>query len=313
MSTFDSSTIFKSSKGVARPPLEGMYIYLFTALLGYSAADLSVLYYRPQMLNTQAPPTAPVRKSSSKFVSRGSYAPITQRNIFSETGNIPPALSAQEKPKQNNLDAPAVLSSLPMKLLGTIVHVNPAKSVASVLLSNRNKAASFKKDDKIESMAKVLKVERRKLTFINLNNQIKEYIEIPEDLKISFAKPAEKTPTKDTVVQKRGKFDFTVKRTDLDKYTSNLAKILRDARMVPNIPPGSGGAVQGFRFVSIKPDSIFNKLGFKVGDVIKSVEGEPVNSPTKAMELYNVLKKSDRVALGVEREGREEEFNYTVE
>ncbi len=36
------------------------------------------------------------------------------------------------------------------------------------------------------------------------------------------------------------------------------------------------------------------KLSLKRGDVIKSVNGEPVDSPAKAMELYNELEKSDQ-------------------
>ena len=47
-------------------------------------------------------------------------------------------------------------------------------------------------------------------------------------------------------------------------------------------------------------------------DVIKSVNNEPVNSPTKAMELYNALKSEGKIRLSVERNGREETFNYNI-
>ncbi len=82
--------------------------------------------------------------------------------------------------------------------------------------------------------------------------------------------------------------------------------------MVPNIVPGSGGRVDGFRFVAIQPNSIYEKLGFKPMDVIKSVNGEPVNSPTKAMELYNSLKSDSRISIMIERNGRDETFKYEI-
>jgi general secretion pathway protein C len=82
--------------------------------------------------------------------------------------------------------------------------------------------------------------------------------------------------------------------------------------MVPNIVPGSGGRVDGFRFVAIQPNSIYEKLGFKPMDVIKRVNGQEVNSPTKAMELYNALKTESRLQLTVERNGREELFKYDI-
>ncbi len=104
-----------------------------------------------------------------------------------------------------------------------------------------------------------------------------------------------------------------MKRSDLEKYTSDLPSILKQARMVPNIIPGSGGRVEGFRFVSIEPDSIFSKLGFKPGDVIKGVNNEPISSPTQAMEMYNTLKSSERLTLGVNRDGKDETFDYTIE
>ena len=83
--------------------------------------------------------------------------------------------------------------------------------------------------------------------------------------------------------------------------------------MVPNIVPGSGGKIDGFRFVSIQPDSIFSKLGFKPGDIIKSVNDEEVTSPTQAMEMYQSLKSSDQLNLSVTRDGRDETFDYRIE
>jgi general secretion pathway protein C len=70
--------------------------------------------------------------------------------------------------------------------------------------------------------------------------------------------------------------------------------------------------VDGFRFVAIQPNSIYEKLGFKPMDVIKGVNGQPVNSPTQAMELYNALKSESRIELKVERNGRDETFKYDV-
>lgn len=301
--------ILRKTSNVARPPLEKYYIYILTLTLGFAAADLTVLATRPAMLPSESMPSP--RKAMQQVASapRGSYSVIESKNIFSETGTIPPSLSAEGPEQQPGLDRPAVLSKLPLKLMGTIVHANPDKSVATI--NARNETASYKFDDEVEGMAQITKIERRKVTFINLNNRTKEYIEIPDDVKITFAKPvaSPRQPT-DSVVEARGLFDFSLKRSDLNEYTSNLSSILRQAKVLPNIV---NGQPEGYKFVMIKPDSIFAKLGFQVGDVIKSVEGEPVNSPTKAMEMFNALKSRDRIALGIERDGKVEEFNYTVE
>ena len=59
----------------------------------------------------------------------------------------------------------------------------------------------------------------------------------------------------------------------------------------PILSQGSGGQVDGFTLVDIMPGSIYEQLGLQRNDVIKGVNGEGVNSPTKAMELYKSLPK----------------------
>ncbi len=294
-----------------RPPFEKFYIYILVVYIGLLLADLTILQIRPSMLPTKPPPPPPVREDNHEIMSRMSYNDITTRNIFSPDGVIPPPLSSGENKGESD-DGPAVLSQLPLKLEGTIVHANPKKSVATILLRSANATSSFTTGEDIEGMARITKVERRKVTFRNLNNNRLEYIEIPKDGAINFGMQTPVASTGTGEVEKRGEFDFAVKRSDLTKYTSDLSSILNQARMVPNIIPGTGGQVSGFRFVSIQPGSIYEKLGFKPMDVIKSVNGEPVNSPTKAMELYNALKSDSGVTLSVDRGGREETFKYNI-
>jgi general secretion pathway protein C len=298
--------------GDDRPPFEGVYIYILLFLVGYIIADLSLLQVRSAMLPTEPPPAYSPVQHDVRVAARPEYNIVTDRNLFNADGMIPPALSAQEKGDLADETAPAVLSQLPLKLEGTIVHLNPNRSVATIIVQSKNETQAFMLEDEIEGLAKITRIERRKVTFRNLNNNRMEYIEIPADSAITMRLRGQETAGADTGVMREGEFDFSVRREDLNKYTSDLASILNQARMVPNIVPGSGGRVEGFRFISIQQGSIYEKLGFKSNDVIKSVNGEPVNSPTKAMELYNALRTDSRIKLTVERDGREENFTYDV-
>lgn len=315
MGIFDSGSKILSrlkSQG-KRPPLEGFYIYILALLIGFSIADLSILNFRPSMLPQKAPPSRPKSHQGTSVARLNDYNNITARNIFNADGKIPPALSASEEDEDKNLDGPAVLSKLPLKLLGTIVHANPKKSVATINMVSQNKTSSFKIVEKISSLAEITKIERRKVTFKNLANSRMEYIEIPKDSVIEFGLKGPNTEkTKSAGIDKNGEFSYSIKRSDLDQYTNDLPSILKQARMVPNILPGSGGKIDGFRFVSIQPDSVFSTLGFKPGDVIRGVNNEPVSSPAQAMELYQALKSSDRLSLNVLRDGKEENFDYSI-
>ncbi|MCB0411640.1 MAG: general secretion pathway protein GspC, partial [Bdellovibrionales bacterium] len=276
MSIFDQSrqAFANLSKPTGRPPLEGAYVYILAVLVGYMVADLTVLSFRDDMLPTQAPPARPIPSTSAGNQFADSMV-IKDRNIFNPDGVIPPALQPENQEGDDMLDGPAVPSQLPLSLEGTLVHMNPKRSVATINLKSKNMTQAFSVDDEIEGLAQITKIERRKVTFVNTRNRRLEYIEIPEDALLNFGMKQEKSGDKGEV-SKMGEFDFQVNRNDIKKYTSDLSSILNQARMVPNIVPGSGGGVEGFRFVSIQPGSIYEKLGFKPMDVIKSVNGEPV-------------------------------------
>ena len=298
----------------SRSFFEGIYVYILVVLIGYMGADLTLLYLRPKMLPQEAPPTRQPPTRNKKHESLFQYKVITDRNIFNEEGLIPRALADDKKEETNDRDegGPATLTRLPLELLGTIVHRNPRKSVATILPKGRShtKATAFRVEEEISDMAKILSIQRRKVIFKNLNSGKKEYVEIPEDSKVSINykdSPRSQAPSE---VTQNGSNHFSIKRSEVLKYTSNPSEVLKQARMSPNIRPD--GEVDGFRFVFIKPSSIYTKLGFKPGDIIKTVNGEPVNSPTKALELYNALKTADQIQVGVERSGTTTDHTYSI-
>jgi general secretion pathway protein C len=310
MSLFSNSARFLRSWSTKnRPPFEAAYIYILALFIGYLIADLGTLWVRPNMLPTQPPPNRPVKMAQTNFINPSQYSKIPGRNIFNQDGKIPAPLTAGQGGPSGPEGIP-VASQLPLKLEGTMVHANPHKSVCTITVKGKPEATSFMVDREIEGMARITAIERRKVVFRNLSNNRLEFIEIPKDGAISFG-VKDATPTT-SEVQQNGNFEYTMRRADVTKYLGNLGQILQQARMIPNIVPGSGGRVDGFKFVNIEPGSIFEKLGFKPGDTLKKVNGEEVNTPTKGMELFNSLKSESRLQISVERNGREETFKYDI-
>lgn len=270
-------------------------------LIALFSADLTILFFRDALLPTSAPPVFPSRGQQDLLHrTRTEYGPITDRNIFNSDGIIPNPLSAPEGEMYAD-EGPAVKSSLPLNLIGTIVHINPGKSVATIQLRTTNEVIPYLPNDEIATIAVLIRVERRKAIIRNTQNSRLEYIEIPEDAKISFAKTS--TPTSEGVFTKQGE-TISIKRSDLNNYLKNLPDLLQQATAVPNIVPGTGGEVDGFKILGIEPNSVFTQIGLKVGDVLKGVNGERVNSPAKAMELYNSLRNEGRIELEIERDGK---------
>lgn len=290
--------------------LDKHFPLIMILLIALLTADLTILFFRDSLLPTSAPPVFPQKNSLGPAMKmRTEYGPITDRNIFNSDGIIPNPLSAPEGEMLAD-DGPAVKSSLPLNLIGTIVHANPGKSVATIQLKTTNQVIPYLPNDEIENIATLVRVQRRKAIIRNTQSSRLEYIEIPEDAKVTFAKRAAPADTSGVFTQQGD--TLSIKRTDLNNYLKNLPDLLQQATAVPNIVPGSGGEVDGFKMLGIEPNSVFSQIGLKVGDVLKGVNGERVNSPAKAMELYNSLRNEGRIELEIERDGRTQSLNFNI-
>ncbi len=297
----------------SKPALEKLLPYLFFIFLGYCIADLLVLNFRDLMLPSQPPPSHPKRTNGLDSNNRGAYNSIISRNIFNAEGIIPDPLTVDGKEaKKPREDLPPVPSQLPLGLVGTIVHSNPEKSIANIEVRGKNMVLPFSINHEIEKIATLTKIERSKVFLRNLNNNQIEYIEMKSTSKISFSgsKVTAGAVKAANEVKQVAPNKFELKRSDVLKYTSDMASVLQQAAMAPK--RGSNGEIEGFKFLSIQPGSIYTQLGFQNGDVIKGVNGEAVDSPAKAMELYNTLKSSNNIKIKVERDGRDTDFDYNV-
>lgn len=295
-----------------RPPFEKWYSYILFIFVGFCIADLAILAYRDRMLPQSAPAARPKPPRFDTSLSRGVYNGIASRNMFASSGVIPDALVDKNKGSEQK-EAPPVPSQLPLNLIGTLVHTNPAKSIAAIEVKGKNQVVSYSPGKEIAGMASILQVERQKVIFRNLNSNRLEYIEMKkESSKVAFGAGKALGVTSGKEVQKVGDNNFSIKRADLLKYTNDLSSILMQARAVPNREPGTGN-INGFRILDMQPGSIYEQLGLQRMDVIKSVDGTPVDSPAKAMELYNTLKNSPKVTLQVERNGKSETMTYNIQ
>jgi general secretion pathway protein C len=303
-------------KTAAQKPFFEKYLpYLLFIFIGYAIADVVILNYRDLMLPTQPPPARPPKSLHDNIVSKSTYSSVISRNIFSSDGIIPDPLVPAGQSGRPLEDAAPVPSSLPLALKGTIVHSDPKKSIANIEVRSKNQVLAYSVGRDIEGLAVLQKVERTRVIIRNSNNGRLEYLEMKlEGGKISFN--GAKAPAAGPVAG--GKTDvaqvapnkFEIKRSDLQKYLSDTASILQQASMIP--VHGPSGEIEGFKFIGIQPGSIYTQLGFQTGDVIKAVNGEKIDSPAKAMELYNALKNSSNINITTSRDGRDQDNSYTV-
>ncbi len=108
--------------------------------------------------------------------------------------------------------------------------------------------------------------------------------------------------TSGNIVQETGTNRYTVEREQLAAQM-RTPDFLRQATMVPS---KSGG----FQVQQIQAGSLYEKLGLRAGDVIKIVNGQPINSAEDAIRLYQQMPDVGAVQLEITRNGKSEHLYY---
>lgn len=266
------------------------------------------------MLPQQPPPSRPRSASVLEPVDTSKYKIITDRNIFALDGKIPPALTpsgvpANETPAGD--ETPPVLSQLPLNLIGTLVHSDPEKSIATIEVKSKSQTVAVRVGRDIEGIALITKVERFRVFFKNLNNNRNEYIEMKSEgklMSLAPGKPSGPGPSLD--IKQTAPGNFEISRSEILKHTQDMASLLQQAAMQPR--RNAQGEIECFRFLAIQPNSVYTTLGFQVGDCLKAVNGEKVDSPAKAMQLYKDLQGSNAIEIQMERDGRDTSNRYNI-
>lgn len=104
------------------------------------------------------------------------------------------------------------------------------------------------------------------------------------------------------IVRETGANRYMVERDQLAAQM-RTPDFLKQATLVPS----SGG---GFLVRQIQPGSLYEKLGMRAGDVIKSVNGQPVNTAEDAIKLYQQMTSISSVQMEITRGGKSESLNY---
>ncbi|HZH77976.1 MAG TPA: type II secretion system protein GspC [Archangium sp.] len=213
-------------------------------------------------------------------------------------------------------NAAPVKSGMRVKLLGTLVANDKMWSVSSIQDMTNQRSTTYMVGDRIQG-AEVIDIERGRV--IILNNSRKEFIDgNPGDGSGAMA-AAPPMPIGVPVQAPAGNFgngiravsenDYEVPRTEIDRTLANLNDVAMQARIVPAFKDGQA---QGFKLFSIRPDSIYSKIGVQNGDVIKRINGFELNSPEKALEVYSKLKEASRIEIELERNGSSIRKNYNI-
>jgi len=100
-----------------------------------------------------------------------------------------------------------------------------------------------------------------------------------------------------------------VDRSLLGHYAKNIDDIYKNIGIKE---VKKGGKLKGFSITFIRRGSPFAKLGIKRGDIIKSINGQEINSYNAAFEMYKNIENIENLTMVIKRGKEEMELEYEI-
>ena len=286
-----------------------LMVLLVIAVVVYFVVDIA---YRLIELNT--PPPAPEPQAAAGTPAADmtkdpleAYAVIVERNLFRTTDR--PIVVDQTDP--NSLEATA----LQLDLYGTIAGEG-GRGYAIIEERDKKRQRVYKVGDKVAG-ATIVKIMRNAVVLrLGEKDQVlkkKEIASTGSERRTLPGMASQETPPSAQGATPRPRPLSRPPAAGPSGSAADLAGLLTQARVIPNVKAGSPGKPDGVIINEIQPGSLFENAGLVNGDVIQEVNGKTVTGVADLVSMYRDLKPGTSLSVKVTRSGRQVVLNHTVE
>jgi general secretion pathway protein C len=249
----------------------------------------------------------------SPKTSQAELSLILQNNIFDADNRSASATMTIEPSTANGEEVSATATRTDLKLFGTVV----AAERSQVLLEVNKELKLYRLDEEIPGGGIIEEIQRNQVTIRNRDQSLTTLMlhdqeSLPSRVAPSKVAPsrAETSPTTTGEVKEVGENRWLISRNTIESVRENFADQLRLAQMQPRTVDGK---TDGFLIQRINPRSLLVKLGLQRGDVIIDVNNIKLDSPEKALQVFQQLREARQISVAVERNGQPMSFSYEIE
>lgn len=318
---------------------------LLIAAVAYVVSDLFLTFVGKKLTPWPSVPalsllSAPTQQEVKSF---GYYSIITERNLFNSAPEVPVAkVAAAPPPPPEPPKADLPLTKLNLKLVGT-VSGKLEDSYAFIEDRSKRKQDLYRVGDKIQD-AQVIDIARTKVILRNkgkdevllLYEEDKKNVQIQQTSAISqrFSQTpgdysrrtlpgrgrggvADQEPRQDSTEEQTAPESVTkedslqtISREEINKNVENLNQFMTQVRLRPYFVEGKP---EGFMVSQIAQGSLLERIGLRSGDILKGVNGIPIDSPEKAFEVYQQLKEESTIVLDIERNKTLQTLTFNIQ
>ena len=247
------------------------------------------------------------RETAVRQLNEEDFQIILRRNLFNSAaaGEDFEAVDLSAKPITANVPVEPTTALADLTLIGTIV----AGENSLALIQNGKKAGIFKLNDAPVPGVSITEITRKMVVLTEQGQRRELLLKKQQGAEAKLVRPGV------TGSPQNGVIPLTEGRWQISKAVAanardNLNSLLQSARMVPEL---DNGRTIGFKLVEMRKGSLLEKIGLRVGDLIVEINQVPLNSPEKALQIFQQLREANNISLGLIRNGQSKTFEYSFE
>lgn len=195
-------------------------------------------------------------------------------------------------------------ASKSLQLVGAIVSARGG--VALVKNRDTSEVKAFKTGEDVYNMGTLVSVDRAQMILVENDGRMTMISNKLGGMSASQAPRVSKVTVSSNDKHIEEGFQRIGTRTEVDGrfrdrlIREELPNILMQASSEPVVV---NGEITGFRIFQFDQNSIFHKLGLQDGDVVREINGIPLNNVARTIQFLNGLREENHVQVNVQRNG----------
>ncbi len=248
------------------------------------------------------------RQVAVRSLDENDFQIILSRNLFNSeaTGEVE-QVDLSSSPMKQSVVTEAAATMTDLGLIGTVV----AGADSLALIRHGKKVEIFQLDEELAPRIRLIEITR-KMVVIDDHGRRRELPLLAQKTVqpriINKAGRATGRQGEGIVPVSEGRWQIS--KTVADNARANLNSLLQTARVIPEVKNGN---TIGFKLVELQRGSLLEKIGLKVGDLIVEINQVKLNSPEKALQIFQQVREANNISLGLMRNGQPRTFEYRFE
>ena len=264
--------------------LMGILLYQGVGIF-YKGMAVRINRMRPATtLEAQRQPVAAVQEPIS------AYGAIAERNLF---GTVSEAVG--RTPTAQRQDA-----ELPFDVKGTVA--GTGRYGFAIIEEKGSRKQRLVKVGSTVFDAKVIRIKRNAVDVLVAGRE--RTLKIVETKEAPILPPQGKPAAMEASAAPGS---IVIPRSEVDAALQDMGKMLSQAQVRPYF---NAGVPDGFIIGSIRPGSLYQRMGIANGDIIQEVNNQRIQTADDVMGLMDTVKSGSSLSLGIKRQGKSETLSY---